>query len=110
MFTALELTTGATVIVKPAAIRRPNDACDMLLIADETTGNGVWFDAHDGEWYIDLQVVDGYPMHNGEVVEDVYGDNEEEWEERANELLAAYGLKLGKFDEAAGDRWELVEA
>ena len=44
------------------------------------------------------------------MVEDVYGENEEELEKRANELLAAYGLKLGKFDEATGDRWELVEA
>lgn len=110
MFTALEWTTGAKVIVKPIAIRRPNDAYEMLLIADKTTGRGVWFDTHDGEWYIDLQGVDGNLMQEAEVVEDVYGENEEEWEKRANELLAAYGLKLGKFDEATGDRWELVEA
>jgi hypothetical protein len=71
---------------------------------------GVWFDTHDGEWYIDLQGVDGNLMQEAEVVEDVYGENEEELEKRANELLAAYGLKLGKFDEATGDRWELVEA
>ena len=40
MFTALEWTTGAKVIVKPIAIRRPNDAYEMLLIADKTTGRG----------------------------------------------------------------------
>ena len=107
MFTALEWTTGATVIVKPVAIY---NHAHVLLITDANTGKGIWFDTHDGEWYIDLQCVDGYPMHEAEVVEDVYGDNEEEWEERANELLAAYGLRLGKFDEATGDRWELVEA
>ena len=88
MFTALEWTTGAKVIVKPIAIRRPNDAYEMLLIADKTTGRGVWFDTNDCEWYIDLQGVDGNLMQEAEVVEDVYGENEEEWEKRANELLA----------------------
>lgn len=44
------------------------------------------------------------------MVEDVYGEDEEEWEKRANEPLAAYGLKLGKLDEATGDRYGLVEA
>lgn len=109
MFTAREWTTGATVIVKPIAIRRPNGAYEMLLIADETTGRGVWFDTNDCEWYINLQGVDGNLMQDAEVVEDVYGENEEEWEKRANEPLAAYGLKLGKFDEKARDRYALVE-
>jgi hypothetical protein len=49
-------------------------------------------------------------MQEAEVVEDVYGDGEEEWEKLANEPLAAYGLRLGRFDEATGDRYELVEA
>ena len=44
------------------------------------------------------------------MVEDVCGEDEEEWEKLANEPLAAYGLKLGKFDDATGDRYELVEA
>lgn len=89
------------------AIRRPNDAYETLLIADETTGRGVWFDTNDCEWYISLQGVDGNLMQEAEVVEDVYGEDEEEW---ADELLAAHGLMLGKFDEATGDRYELVEA
>lgn len=97
MFTALEWTTGAKVIVKPIAIRRPNDAYEMLLIADKTTGRGVWFDTNDCEWYINLQGVDGNLMQEAEVVEDVYGENEEEWETVANKLLAEYGLKLGDF-------------
>lgn len=49
-------------------------------------------------------------MQEAEVVEDVYGENEEEWETVANKLLAEYGLKLGDFDEKAGDRYTLVEA
>lgn len=72
MFTALEWTTGAKVIVKPIAIRRPNDAYEMLLIADKTTGRGVWFDTNDCEWYINLQGVDGNLMQEAEVVEDVW--------------------------------------
>lgn len=103
MFTARERTTGATVIVKPIAIRRPNGAYGTLLIADGTTGRGVWFDADDCERYVNLQGVDGNLMQEAEVVEDVYGENEEEREERANEPLAAYGSKPGGFDEAAGD-------
>lgn len=110
MFTAREWTTGAAVIVRPIAVRRPNCAYEMLLIADETTGRGVWFDTNDREWHINLQGVDGNLMQEAEVVEDVCGENEEEWEELANELLDAYGLKLGRFDEATGDRYELVEA
>ena len=108
MLTATEWTTGATAIVKPIAIRRPNGAYDMLLIADANTGNGIWF-TNDGEWHIDLQTENEYPLHDAEVVAGVYGDDEKEWEERANELLAAYGLKLGRFDENARDRWELIE-
>lgn len=110
MFTAREWTTGATVIVKPIAIRHPNDAYEMLLIADKTTGRGVWFDSHDCEWYINLQGVDGNLEQEAEVVEDVYGDNEAQWEAVANTELAEYGFKLGAFDEEAGDRYELVEA
>lgn len=49
MFTAIEFTTGAKVIVNPIAIHRPNAAHEMLLIADKTTGSGVWFDPNDCE-------------------------------------------------------------
>ena len=65
MLTATEWTTGATIIVKPIAIRRPNDAYDMLLIMDETTGKGIWF-TNDGGWHIDLQGVDGNPLYDAE--------------------------------------------
>lgn len=110
MFTALEWTTGAKVIAKPIAIRRPNDAYEMLLIADANTGRGIWFDTNDCEWYINLQGVGGNLMKEAEVVEDVYGADEEEWEAAANAKLAEYGFKLGDFDEKAGDRYTLVEA
>lgn len=109
MFTATEFTTGAKVIVNPIAIHRPNAAHEMLLIADSNTGNGLWFDPNDCEWYINLQG-DSNLMYDAEVIEGVYGADENEWEAAANARLAAYGFQLGEFDEAAGDRWELVEA
>lgn len=110
MFTAREWTTGATVIVDPIAIRRQNGAYEMLLIADETTGRGVWLDPYNCEWYIDLQGVSGNLMQEAEVVEGVYGESKAEWEAVANTELAEYGFKLGAFDEEAGDRYALVEA
>ena len=108
MLTATEWTTGATAIVKPIAIRRTLGAYDMLLIADANTGTGIWF-TNDGEWHIDLQAENEYPLHDAEVAAGVYGDDEAEWESAANKKLAYYGLKLGRFDENAGDRWELIE-
>lgn len=109
MFTATELTTDAKVIVNPIAIHRPNAAHEMLLIADKTTGRGVWFDPNDCEWYINLQG-EGNLMYDAEVIEGVYGADETEWEAAANAKLAAYGFQLGEFAEAAGDRYALVEA
>ena len=32
-----------------------------------------------------------------------------DWEFSANDFLASYGLKLGRFDVAKGDRYELVK-
>lgn len=108
MLTATEFATGAKVIVNPIAIYRPNAAHETLLIADKTTGRGVWFDTNDREWYINLQGVDSNLRNDAEVIEGVYGADEEEWEAAANRKLAAYGLKLGDFDEKAGDCYTLL--
>lgn len=75
MFTATEFTTGAKVIVNSIAIHRPNAAHEMLLIADSNTGNGLWFDPNDCEWYINLQG-DSNLMYDAEVIEGVYGADE----------------------------------
>lgn len=109
MFTATEFATGAKVIVNPIAIHRPNAAHEMLLIADKTTGRGVWFDPNDCEWYINLQGDDNL-MYDAEVIEGVYGADETEWEAAANAKLAAYGLKLDAFVKKDGNRYALVEA
>lgn len=106
MFTALEWTTGAKVIVEPIAICE-SDACDTLLIADANTGKGLWM-GYDLNWQIDLK--NGNLNHDAEKIEGVYGADEDEWEAAANKLLANYGFKLGAFNEEAGGRYELIEA
>lgn len=106
MTTAIDVNTNKTITVKPIAICQ-SDACDTLLIADANTGKGLWI-GYDLDWQIDPE--DGDLNHDAEKIEGVYGGDKEEWEAAASKLLAAYGLKLGKFDEATGDRYELVEA
>lgn len=107
MFTALDINTNETVTVQPIAVYG-SDAFDTLLIVDAITGNGIWMGTDPSQWLINLGRADSYS--DAERVEDVYGDDEDEWEATADRRLAAYGFRLGEFDEAAGDRWELVEA
>lgn len=59
------------------------------------------------QWYTDPE--DGDLDHDADKIEDVYGEDKEEWEAAANSKLAEYGFKLGDFDEKAGDRYTLVE-
>lgn len=106
MTTAIDTNTDKNITVKPIAIYQ-SDAYDTLLIADATTGKGMWF-GYDFAWHIDLE--DGDLNHDAEKVEGVYGEDEDEWEAAANKKLATYGFKLGDFDEKAGDRYTLVEA
>lgn len=105
MTTAIDINTNKTITVKPTAICQ-SDACDTLLIADANTGKGIWM-GYDLNWQIDPE--DGDPDHDAEKIEGVYGRDEKEWEAAANKPLADYGLKLGAFDQEAGDRYELVE-
>lgn len=107
MFTALDINTNETVTVQPIAVYG-SDAFDTLLIVDAITGNGIWMGADSSQWLINLGRADSYS--DAERVEDVYGDDEDEWEATADRRLATYGFRLGEFDEEAGDRWELVEA
>lgn len=106
MTTAIDINTDEAVAVRPIAICR-SGACDTLLIADANTGKGLWM-GYGRDWWIDPE--DGDLDHDAEKIEGVYGGDEDEWEAAADELLAGYGLRLGAFDEEAGDRYELVEA
>lgn len=106
MTTAIDINTNKTIDIKPIVIEQ-SDACDVLLLADATTGKGIWMGS-DLEWQIDPEY--GDLDTDADKIEDVYGADEDEWEAAANAKLAEYGLKLGAFDEKAGDRYELVEA
>jgi len=107
MFTALDIHTNETVAVQPVAVYG-SDTYDTLLIVDARTGNGIWMGANPSQWLINLGRGDSHS--DAERVEDIYGEDEDEWEATADSRLAAYGFRLGEFDEKAGDRWELVEA
>nr|DAJ09998.1 MAG TPA: hypothetical protein [Caudoviricetes sp.] len=108
MTTAIDLNTNEVIDVQPVAVYASN-AYDTLLIVDGNTGNPLAYSDITREWYTD-SAYDGDAAHSAERVEGVYGADEEEWEAAANKLLDYYGLKLGAFDEKAGDRYELVEA
>lgn len=108
MTTAIDFNTDEVVNVQPVAVYE-SSAYDTLLIIDGNTGKPLAYSDITREWYTD-SAYDGELTHAAERVEGVYGADEEEWEAAANEKLAGYGLKLGAFDEEAGDRYELVEA
>lgn len=108
MTTAIDLDTNKVIEVQPVAVYE-SSAYDTLLIINGNTGKPLAYSDITREWYTD-SAYDGDTTHSAERVEGVYGADEEEWEAAANELLAHYGLKLGAFDEEAGDRYELVEA
>lgn len=123
MTTAIDINTNEATSIKPIVIAQ-SDAWDVLLLADANTGKGIWrgfeyqwyTDPNTGKgiwrgcnyrWYIDPE--DGDLDHDADKIEDVYGEDKEEWEAAANSKLAEYGFKLGDFDEKAGDRYTLVE-
>lgn len=92
MTTAIDFDTNEPITVQPVAIYAGSAYGDI-----------------NHEWYTDL-AYDGDFEQAAEKIEGVYGADEAEWEAAANKKLAKYGLKLGDFDEKAGDRYTLVEA
>ena len=108
MTTAIDINTTETISIKPIAIAQ-SDAWDVLLLADANTGKPIAYGDINRKWYTDL-AYDGDFEHAAEKIEGVYGADEAEWEAAAIKKLAKYGLKLGDFDEKAGDRYMLVEA
>ena len=115
MFTAYDAETNTDIPVKPMAVYLfPNNLSrDKILIADANTGKGIRLSLDTPyfglAWVIDHEN-DKSLCQTAERVEGIFGDNDTEWKHAANKKLAYYGLKLGKFDEQTGDRWELVEA
>lgn len=113
MFTAYDAETNTDIPVKPMAVSLSlkNLSRDQILIADANTGKGIRLSLDTPycglAWIIDHDDKSLYQA--AEHVEGIFGGNDAEWEYAANKKLAYYGLKLGKFDENAGDRWELIE-
>lgn len=56
MTTANNVNTNKTIDIKPIVIEQ-SDACDVLLLADATTGKGIWMGS-DLEWQIDPEYGD----------------------------------------------------
>lgn len=84
-----------------------------LIFADNITGFGMWQQTGDDTWYFDLWVDDDYKLCRCPDAERITGICGAvcglDWEASANDFLADYGFKLGRFDVAKGDRYELVE-
>lgn len=109
MFTALDIHTDIDIPVKPIVIHKSHE--HALFIADANTGKGIRLSADTPycglAWVIDPENDD--LNRTAEYVGDVFGGNKIELKHAVNKKLAYYGFKLGKFDEQAGDRWELIE-
>lgn len=84
-----------------------------LIFAEDITNFGMWQQTGDDTWYLDLWVDDDYDLYRDPNAERVTGICGAvcglDWEASANDYLADYGFKLGRFDVVKGDRYELVE-
>lgn len=108
----VDVYTNARVSVNLVAVRGDED-WTSLIFADDITGFGMWRQTGDDTWCLDLWVNDDYDLcHdvNAERITGICGTAcGFDWEASVNDFLVDYGLKLGRFDMAKGDRYELVE-
>lgn len=92
---------------------RGDEGWTSLIFADNITGFGMWQQTGDDTWYFDTLVGGDYDLycdHDAERVTGICGAVcGLDWEASANDYLAEYGFKLGRFDVAKGDRYKLVE-
>lgn len=101
---AMEVNIDRMVEVRPVAVKA-DMAWSGLRLADGITGSALWL-TEDG-WCVDGQEDDW--EYFAEYIGVLYGADDGEWTARANERLATYGLKLGRFDEERQDRYWLEE-
>ena len=101
-------------ILADLVVVRGDEGWTSLIFADNTTGLGMWQQTGDDTWYFDPWVGNDYDLHhdiNAERVTGICGAVcGPDWEFSANDFLASYGLKLGRFDMGKGDRYDLVKA
>lgn len=110
---AANVHTDEKIPAKLVAVRG-DEGWTSLIFADDITGLGMWQQTGDDTWYFDPCVDGDYDLYHDVDAERVTGICGAvcglDWENSANYFLASYGLKLGRFDVAKGDRYELVEA
>lgn len=100
--TVKTLYTGEEVTVNPM-IAFEYDSTITFYFVDENDRALLLDD--DGHWVVDEERTN-YEL--AEHIDGIYGDDDEEVEERVNNELASYGFRLGDFDEEHGDRYFLV--
>lgn len=112
MNVGVDVYAGRKVPVELVVVKG-DEGWTSLIFVDDLTGFGMWRQTGDESWYLDLWVDDDYDLYHDLDAERVTGICGAvcglEWGASANDYLAEYGLKLGQFDVAQGDRYELVE-
>ena len=92
---------------------RGDEGWTSLIFADNITGFGMWQQTGDDTWYFDPLVGGDYDLYCDPDTERITGICGAvcglDWEASANDYLADYGFRLGRFDVAKGGRYELVE-
>ena len=108
----VDVYSGRKVSVE-LVVMRGDEGWTSLIFADDITGFGMWRQTGDDDWYLDLWVDDDYDLYCDPDAERITGICGAvcglDWEASANDFLADYGFKLGRFDVVKGDRYELVE-
>ena len=109
----VDVHTDKELPVELVAVRG-DDGWMSLIFADNVTGLGMWHQTGDDTWYFDPWVGDDYDLCRDANAERITGICGAvcglDWEASANDCLVDYGFKLGLFDVARGDRYELVKA
>lgn len=100
--TAKVFDTGEEVTVNPMVAFECDGTINFYFV--DENDRALWLDG-DGQWMVDSERANyGYAEH----IDGVFGANDEEVEDSVNNELAAYGFRLGDFDEEQGDRYFLV--
>ena len=112
IITGVDVYTDEAIPVDLVVVKG-DEVWTSLIFVDNITGFGMWRQIGDDTWYFDLWVDGDYDLYHDVDAERITGICGAvcglDWEASANEFLADYGLKLGRFDVVKGDRYELVE-
>lgn len=101
-FTARELGTGDEVTVVPMVAFDCDTTVDFYMV--DEADRALWL-GNNGGWVVDDEAGN---YDYAECIEGISGATDEEVEASVNDRLAAYGFRLGDFDEGLGDRYFLT--